>query len=217
MVIPLFTDDFYQNPFFAFSVELSVKNSLPCAKIELSFSYRHHNLASHDLSFHVGICVVLTDIVPVLIHRSMRGKFFKPHLIIMMQTGFIIVDKHRGGNVHGIDQHQPFPNAAFGKTFLHVGCNVNKRPPGGDFKPEFFSVAFHNLLPRSFDHMIFEKQSFEKDKECKSYAFAKKKCKSKAFALRFSEISYKNNSIYKETKKCQITIYQIIFGLFMDV
>jgi hypothetical protein len=45
--------------------------------------------------------------------------------------------------VHGIAEHQSLFDAAFLEAFLHLRSNVYECSPCRDFKPEFFSVAFH--------------------------------------------------------------------------
>jgi hypothetical protein len=64
----------------------------------------------------------------------------------MMQTGFIVIDEHRCGDMHGITQNKPFGNTAGVQAFLYLRRNVDKRPTGRDIKPEFFAVTFHDAL-----------------------------------------------------------------------
>ena len=45
-----------------------------------------------------------------------------------------------------ITQHESFLYAAFSEARLNVRRDVDKSPPGRDFKPEFFSVALHRCL-----------------------------------------------------------------------
>ena len=48
--------------------------------------------------------------------------------------------------MHGVYEHEAIFDAAFVDTSLHVAGDVDEGPPGGDFEPEFFAVAFHWLL-----------------------------------------------------------------------
>ncbi len=99
----------------------------PGAKIKLAIGDGDHHLTPHDLPFHVGVGIVFTDIVPVAGHRFMGCYFFQPDLIVVVQTGFVVVDKYRGGDVHGVDQHQAFRNAACAQAFVDFGGDIDER------------------------------------------------------------------------------------------
>ena len=43
----------------------------------------------------------------------------------------------------GIAEQQPFFNAALPQTFFYLRRDVDERPSGGQFEPEFFVTAFH--------------------------------------------------------------------------
>jgi hypothetical protein len=72
-----------------------------------------------------------------------RGELFQPGFVIVMQPAFIVVDEHRGGDVHGVDQNQAFAHAALPQAFLHLRGDIDQPAPGGDVEPEFFAVGFH--------------------------------------------------------------------------
>ena len=61
----------------------------------------------------MGIGVVLPHVVLVLLDRCMRCQFFQPHIVVVVQAGFVVIDEHRSGDVHRIGQHQSFADAAF--------------------------------------------------------------------------------------------------------
>ena len=46
-------------------------------------------------------------------------------------------------NMPGIVEAQPLLYTALPQTFLHLGRDIDKRPPGGHLEPEFLVVAFH--------------------------------------------------------------------------
>ena len=83
----LLTDYLYENPFPAPTVKLAVENTLPGTEMKLPISYRYDYFPAHDLSFEVGISIVFVPIVTVLGNRFMRGKLFKPYLVIKVQSG----------------------------------------------------------------------------------------------------------------------------------
>ena len=62
----LCTDYFYKHPLSSSAVEFSVEDLLPGSEIEPAFGNRHDDFASHNLSFHVGIGVVLPHVMPIL-------------------------------------------------------------------------------------------------------------------------------------------------------
>jgi hypothetical protein len=53
----------------------------------------------------------------------------------MVQSRLIVVDEDGGGDVHGIDQAEAFFYAALPQALFHLGRDVDKGPPGGDFEP----------------------------------------------------------------------------------
>jgi hypothetical protein len=64
-----------------------------------------------DLPLHVRIGIVLAGVVvAILLKGLMRRQLLEPYAVIVVQAGFVVIDKHRGRNMHGIDQRQSFPN-----------------------------------------------------------------------------------------------------------
>ncbi len=52
-----------------------------------------HGLPTHDLSLQVRIGIFFSGIVMVLLYWFMRCKIFEPYIKIMVEPGFVIVDK----------------------------------------------------------------------------------------------------------------------------
>src|SRR2546427_5878263 len=99
---PSVSDDFDQDALSPAAVERAVENLLPGTEVELATSDRHHHFAAHDLSLHVRVRVVLAGaVVKVLSGRLVRRQFFEPTVIILVQSGFIVIDENRRGDVHG--------------------------------------------------------------------------------------------------------------------
>jgi hypothetical protein len=65
----------------------------------------------------------------------MGSKSFQPFFIIVKETGFVIIDEYRGGNMHGINQAQSFLYATLAQARLNLRCDVNKPPPVGKVEP----------------------------------------------------------------------------------
>ena len=127
----------------ASAIKLAVEDLLPGAEVELALCDGNDNLPPHDLPLQMPIGIILTGIMPVLRHRLMRRKLLQPHLKIMMQPRLIVIDKNRRRDMHGIDEHQPFTNAAFPQALFHLRGNIDKCPSRRRLKPEFLPVAFH--------------------------------------------------------------------------
>jgi len=133
----LFANHLHQYTLPAPAIEFAVENLLPGAEIELALGNRHHDLSAHDLPFVVGIGVVLTGpiVVIALWRRIERGQFLQPYFVVAMQAGFIIVDKHAGGNVHRIDKAKPLANPALGQASFDLRSDVYQIHPLGDLEP----------------------------------------------------------------------------------
>lgn len=43
-------------------------------------------------------------------------------------------------HIHGLDEAQPFNNAAFPQALLHLGCDVDECSARRCVKPQFFTV-----------------------------------------------------------------------------
>jgi hypothetical protein len=81
---------------------------------EVEFARRNcdHDLSSHDLAFHMGISVVLAgSVMAVARNGFMRGEPFEPRVVIGVQTPLVVVDEHRCGDVHGVDEREAFSDA----------------------------------------------------------------------------------------------------------
>jgi hypothetical protein len=87
-------DNLDQHPLSTSPIKLTVKDLLPRAKIQAAIGDCHHNLTSHDLTFHVRIGVVFPGaIVTVLADRLVRGQLLQPVVVILVQAAFNIVDQ----------------------------------------------------------------------------------------------------------------------------
>ncbi len=68
---------------------------------------------------------------------------FQPLFAIVMEARLIIVDKHRGRDVHCVDQTKAFGHAAPTNEFLNFWYDVNESTSMRDFEPKMFSKRFH--------------------------------------------------------------------------
>jgi hypothetical protein len=112
--------------------------------MELPLGDSHHDLTPHNLSLQVGIGIIFTAVMAIVTDRGMGGQLFQPHLIIVMQTWLVVVNKDRGGNMHGVAEQEPPPDATFSQAGLHLLGDIDHPPPGWYLKPQFLMIAFHN-------------------------------------------------------------------------
>src|SRR5262245_60235589 len=119
-----FSDDFYEYGLATASIEFTVENLLPRAKIKFTICHGDNYFTPHDLALHMGVGIVFTCVVvAVLVNWFMRCKFFQPLIIILMQVGFII-DEDRGCYMHGANQSKVFLDSAFSQPSIHFGGDV---------------------------------------------------------------------------------------------
>ena len=126
----LFAENLDKNAFGPFPVKFSVKNAFPGAKIKPSPRDSHDHLAPHEGAFQVGIGVVFRAVMPVLGVGFFRGQLFQPFFKVVMQTGLIIVDEDRGGDVHGVDQAKAFTDAGLTQGGFDLRGDIEKGPAG---------------------------------------------------------------------------------------
>jgi hypothetical protein len=92
----------------------------------------------------VGIRVIFAHIVTILRNWFMGRQFLEPDLIVVMQPGLIIVDKNRCGYMHGIAEYKTFSDPTFSQAFFDLGSDVDQSSARRYFKPEFFTITFHD-------------------------------------------------------------------------
>lgn len=70
----LVANNFHENAFLAATVELTIEDPLPGAKVEHAIGNSDDELSTHHLSLHVSVRIVLArPIVVVVVHGSMWG------------------------------------------------------------------------------------------------------------------------------------------------
>jgi hypothetical protein len=60
-----------------------------------------------------------------------------------MKTRFVVVDEHRGSDMHGVDQTKAFGHAASVNEFLNLRGDVDEPASTRYFEPKMFSERFH--------------------------------------------------------------------------
>lgn len=59
-----------------------------------------------------------------------------------MEPRLVIVDEHRGGDVHGVDQTKPLNYAAAVNEILDLRCDVDEPASFRHFEPKMFGERF---------------------------------------------------------------------------
>ena len=122
----------------------AIENLLPGAEIEFAIGDGDDNLASHHLPLHVCIGIILAGpVVAIARDRLVRGQFFEPDLIVVVQATLIVIDEYRCRDVHGVDQHQPFLHTAVPEAGFDIRRDVDELAPAVDVEPQFFAIALH--------------------------------------------------------------------------
>jgi len=71
-----------------------------------------------------------------------RREFFQPHFVIVMEPRLIVVNEHRGSDMHGVDQTKAFGHAALVNQFLDLRCDVDEPASIRYLEPKMFSERF---------------------------------------------------------------------------
>src|SRR5690606_5822585 len=149
----LFADDLYQHPLAATAVEFAVEDPLPRPEVESPVGHGDDHFATHHLALEVGIGVVLAGpvvaVAPALRigPRVERGELLEPALVVLVQPALVVVDEHRGGDVHGVDQAEPLPDAARRQRLFDQRRDVHERASSRDVEPQLLAPALHRLSP----------------------------------------------------------------------
>src|SRR3954452_2043873 len=130
----LFTDERDHLPLGAPAVEFAVEDLFPGSEVEAAVGDRHHPLAAHDLPLVVGVRVVLAGAVVLIALRAgiEGGQLLQPALVVLMQARLVVIDEDARRDVHGVDQAEPFADAALGHRPLHLRRDVDEVHPRRD-------------------------------------------------------------------------------------
>jgi hypothetical protein len=135
----LLADNFDKDAFAPVSVEFAVENLFPRPEVEFAFCNCDDDFAAHDLTLEMGVSVVFAGaIVSIGGCRRVRRQFFQPLLVVMMKSRLIVVDEHRGSDVHGVDKAKALGHAAALNEFLDLRCDVDEPASIRYFEPKMF-------------------------------------------------------------------------------
>jgi hypothetical protein len=139
------SDDFHEHSLVPSAVEFAVENLFPRPEVQFAFGNRDDDFAAHDLALEVGVSIVFASaIVAISGGRLVRRQFFQPDLVIVMEARFIVINKHRGGDVHGVDETKAFLHAAPMNQFLDLRRDVDEPAPIRYLEPKMFSERFQS-------------------------------------------------------------------------
>src|SRR5215469_4307740 len=157
----LFPNDLDQDALSPVAVKFAVEYLFPRAEIQFAFGYGHDHFAPHDLTFQMGVSVVLARaIVPVLAGRFVRREFFEPILVILQQAIFRVIYEYCRSYMHGIYQAQTFLHRAFTDQRGYRARYVYKAAPSRHIEFKIFRQRFHagsSISSFSFNHNEIKK------------------------------------------------------------
>jgi hypothetical protein len=135
---------FNQDSLSPSAVKFAVENLFPRPEIQFALRNCDDDFSAHDLTFKVGVSVVFASpVVPICVRWCVRSEFFQPHLVIVMEPRLIVIDEHRSGDVHGVDQTKTLHYAAPVNQFLDLRCDVDEPASVRYFEPKMFRERFH--------------------------------------------------------------------------
>ena len=73
----------------------------------------------------------------------MRGESLQPFLIVLVQAGFVVVNKDGGGDMHRIGQQQALLHPALAYRVLAIVGDVDEAHACRDVEGQIFGVGFH--------------------------------------------------------------------------
>src|ERR1043166_3430357 len=73
----------------------------------------------------------------------MRGQLLEPDVVVVQKSVLIVVDEHRGGDVHGIDEAKPFLDPTLIDQLGHRITDVHEPPPRWHLERKIFRKRFH--------------------------------------------------------------------------
>ena len=137
----LFANNFQQDTFPPSTIKLTIKNLLPRPEIKLSSRHGYDHLTAHDCTLQMSITVILTRSVMFIKTQRLVGcELLQPALKIMMKASFIVINKYRSRNVHGVTENKALLNATLGQAGGYLWGNINKASAGLYLKPELFAI-----------------------------------------------------------------------------
>ena len=137
--------DFNQNALRPPPIEFAIEDSLPRSEIESTFGDGNDNFAAHDLSFVMGISIILASaVVFVAADWFMWGELFEPAFVVIVQSTLIVVYENACGYVHCIYEAKSFANATLCNRLLHLRRYMNEVHSRGNIEGQVFRVAFHS-------------------------------------------------------------------------
>src|SRR5690348_3528912 len=111
----------------ALAVPFAVEDALPGAEIEAAGGDGDDHLVTDGERAQVrgGVVLAGAAVVTVRVGRPGRDALLEPLLDVLPEAGLVIVDEHRGGDMHGGDEDHPLGDVGFGAAGLDVIGDVD--------------------------------------------------------------------------------------------
>ena len=89
----------------------------------------------------MSIAVILSrPVMFIKTERLVRRKLFQSALKIMMKSSFIVINKYRSRNVHGVTKDKALLYPTLNQASVDLRGNIDKASAGPNLKPELFAI-----------------------------------------------------------------------------
>ena len=147
-ISPSIAHRFENYPLLTLAIPLAVKDALPRAEVEPTGGHGHDHLVSHGDRSQMSRRVVLagSTVVAIPIWLPRRDRLLEPIEDILPQPRLVIVDKHRGRDVHRRHEHHAFLDRGGRAAFLDGLGDVDDLLPLFRVECEVVCVRFHRRV-----------------------------------------------------------------------
>jgi hypothetical protein len=97
----------------------------------------------HELALQVRVGIVLAVVVPVLGDRLVRREALQPVVVVLDETGLVVVHIDGRRDVHRVDEAEPVRDPALADELLDLRRDVQVRPPLRGVEPELLARVLH--------------------------------------------------------------------------
>src|SRR5437773_3904491 len=101
----LLANNFYHDSLASATIKLAVENLFPWSKIKPAGGNRNNDFPTHYLSLVMRVAIIFAGaVVMITLWAGIeRRQPFKPALVVLVQAGFVIINKHARCYMHGVN------------------------------------------------------------------------------------------------------------------
>src|SRR5262245_57732467 len=140
----LLAHDLDDHPFLPLPVPLPVEHPLPRSQVELARGHGHDHLVSYGETPEVGGGVVLPGVIVLVpLGTPRRDRVLEPLQDVLPEAGLVVVDEHRGADVHRRDECEAFSDPALAELRFGLVSDVDDLLAAFGLEPEVVRVRGH--------------------------------------------------------------------------